>query len=35
MAQKGKLDIERLNDAQQLLSDHSYRELDSLVGQFA
>jgi hypothetical protein len=36
MAQKGKLDIERLlSDAQQLLSDDGYRELESLIGQFA
>jgi hypothetical protein len=36
MAQKGKLDIERLlSDAQQLLSDDGYRELESLVRQFA
>jgi hypothetical protein len=36
MAQKGKLDIERLlSDAQQLLDDDGYRELESLVRQFA
>jgi hypothetical protein len=35
MAQKGKLDIERLlSDAQQLLSDDGCRELESLVRQF-
>jgi hypothetical protein len=36
MAQKGKLDIERLmSDARQLLTDDGYGELDSLVRQFA
>jgi hypothetical protein len=36
MAQKGKLDIERLQgDARQLLTDESYQELESLVRQFA
>lgn len=35
MAQKGKLDIERLmSDARQLLTDDSYEELESLVRQF-
>jgi hypothetical protein len=36
MAQKGKLDIERLKeDARQLLTAESYEELESLVRQFA
>ena len=36
MAQKGKLDIERLKgDAQQLLTHDAYRELESLTEQFA
>src|SRR5438309_245202 len=36
MAQKGNLDIARLrSDAQQLLIDEGYRELEALVGQFA
>jgi hypothetical protein len=36
MAQKGKLDIERLmKDARQLLTDDGYGELESLVHQFA
>ncbi len=36
MSQKGKLEIERLlSDAQQLLNDDGYWELESLVRQFA
>jgi hypothetical protein len=36
MAQKGKLDIERIKtDARQLLADDSYRELESLLNQFS
>jgi len=36
MAQKGKLNIERLkSDAQQLLTNDGYRELESLIKQFA
>lgn len=36
MAQKGKLDIDRLmSDARQFLNEESYRELESLVAQFA
>lgn len=36
MAQKGKLDIERLKcDGRQLLTPDSYRELESLIEQFA
>jgi hypothetical protein len=36
MAQKGKLDIDRLvSDARQFLTEESYRELESLVAQFA
>ncbi len=36
MAQKGKLDIERIkSDAQQLLAHDGYRELESLLEQFA
>jgi hypothetical protein len=36
MAQKGKLDIDRLkSDAQQLLTPDGYRELESLIEQFA
>jgi hypothetical protein len=35
MAQKGKLDLERLkSDAQQLLTEAGYRELESLLEQF-
>jgi hypothetical protein len=35
MAQKGKLDLERLkSDAHQLLTDESYRELESLLNEF-
>ena len=36
MAQKGKLDIDRLlRDARQFLTEESYRELESFVAQFA
>lgn len=36
MAQKGKMDIARLtSDAQELLTPDSYRELESLIEQFA
>jgi hypothetical protein len=36
MAQKGRLDIDRLkSDAQQLLTHDAYRELGSLLEQFA
>ncbi|MBI2932193.1 MAG: hypothetical protein HYY16_11125 [Planctomycetes bacterium] len=35
LAQKGKLDLERLkSDAQGLLSDSSYRELEAILAQF-
>jgi hypothetical protein len=36
MAQKGNLDIDRImSDARQFLTEESYRELESLVAQFA
>jgi hypothetical protein len=35
MAQKGRLDLDRLkNDARQLLTNESYRELEALLSQF-
>ena len=35
MAQKGKLDFERVKfEAKVLLTDESYRELESLIAQF-
>jgi hypothetical protein len=36
MAQKGKLDLERLrSDAKSLLRELSFRELDALIGEFS